>query len=302
MTASLPWRSAALIVNTHSRRGAAMFDEARGRLRAAGIPLALEVAERRPQHMRMRVEQALREGADLIIVGGGDGSISGVIGALRDKDCAFAPLPLGTANSFARTLGVGVDLDHAVDAIVGGRTQWVDLAELDGHMFANSAAMGLSPIIGDTIPHQLKRYLGRLGYLVWAIWTMARFRPFRLQIDCDGTERNCWATEVRLLNGRYAGGVELSEDAELDSGEVVVQVVSGRSRMRLAIDWLRRIVGLAANDLAVFELEGQRVTIAARPPQKVSIDGEVLTRTPFTLTVHRHAVRVVVPAADRQPD
>ena len=294
MNSSGLWRSAALIVNSHSRRGTRLFGVARDKLRQAGVPLVREVAERDPSKMRARVEEAVASGVELIIVGGGDGSISGTIGALMDTECTFAALPLGTANSFARTLGIGADLDEAVAAIANGESQWVDLAELDGHMFANSAAIGLSPIIGDTIPPRLKRYLGRFGYLVWALRTMTRFRPFRLEIDCDGQQHRCWATEVRLLNGRYAGGIELSEDADLDSGEIVVQVITGRSRFRLALDWYRRIFGLTIRDCSVLELHGRRVRVATRPVQKVSIDGEVLARTPFALLVHRRAVRVAV--------
>ena len=297
MKSTGPWRSAALIVNSHSRRGARLFGIARDKLRAAGVPLVREVAERDPAKMRARVEEAVASGIELIIVGGGDGSISGTIGTLKDTDSTFAALPLGTANSFARTLGIGADLDEAVAAIANGESQWVDLAELDGHMFANSAAIGLSPIIGDTIPPRLKRYLGRVGYLVWALRTMLRFRPFRLEIDCDGEPHRCWSTEVRLLNGRYAGGVELSEDADLEDGNIIVQVITGRSRFRLALDWYRRIFGLKIRDCSVLELRGRRVEVTTRPVQKVSIDGEVLARTPFVLVVHRRAVRVAVPVA-----
>lgn len=290
-----PWRAAALVVNARSRRGARLFRNAQAQLRAAGVPLLCEIAERDPGLMRGHVEAAVKAGADLIIVGGGDGSISGTIGALLGSDCTFAPLPLGTANSFARTLGIGTELEDAVMAIAGGETRRIDLGEIDGQMFANSAAIGLSPIIGDTIPHRLKRYLGRAGYLLWGLRTMLCFRPFRATVEWKGQRRSCWATEVRMLNGCFAGGIQLTDEARLDNGEVLVQIVAGKSRLHLAADWYLRIVGLAKVAGGVEQVEAEQVRIETKPVQRVAIDGEVLARTPIALSVHRRAVRVVVP-------
>ncbi len=297
MEKSPPWRAATLVVNTRSRRGARLFREAQSQLRAAGVCLSSEIAERDPARMRGHVEAAVRAGADLVIVGGGDGSISGTIGALLESDCAFAPLPLGTANSFARTLGIGTELGDAVAAIAGGATRRIDLGEIDGQMFANSAAIGLSPIIGDTIPHRLKRVLGRAGYLVWSLRTMLCFRPFRVTVQWDGQSRSCWATEVRMLNGCFAGGVQLTDEARLDNGEVLVQIVSGKSRLHLAADWYLRFLGPARAAVGVEQFAGSRVRIETKRLLLVAIDGEVLACTPIDLSVHRQAVRVVVPVS-----
>ena len=110
------------------------------------------------------------------IVGGGDGSLSGAVDDVVNTDCVFALLPLGTANSFARTLGIPLELDGAIDVIANGQRRRIDLGVIDGDYFVNSAAIGLSPMIGDSVPHRLKKFLGRLGYLLWAIWCLLRFR------------------------------------------------------------------------------------------------------------------------------
>ena len=245
------------------------------------------------------LRRALAAGADLLIVGGGDGSVSGAAATLRGQGCVFAPLPLGTANSFVRTLGMGTRVEDAVAAIAGGRTAMIDLCEINGHVFANSASLGLSPLIGDTIPPRLKRWLGRLGYLVWAARAMALFRPFRVGVEHAGERRDYWATEVRMLNGNHVGGVRLSEEARLDNGTITLQIVTGRSRWRLALDWYCRILwlpGWAGEYVSdVVEFQGTRFHIETWPKQDVSIDGEVLTRTPFDLVVHPRALEVVVP-------
>src|SRR3546814_15230343 len=99
----------------------------------------------------------------MVIVGGGDGSISGAVDSFIGCDCVFALLPLGTANSFARTLGIPVDLDGAIDVIATGRRARIDLGAIDGDYFANVAAIGMPSLIGSTIPNGLKRVLGRAG-------------------------------------------------------------------------------------------------------------------------------------------
>ena len=170
-------KQAVLVVNAHSRRGRELFRDAVEKLREAGIELISAHAVRDPGKLVPTVREAVRSGAPMVIVGGGDGSLSSTVDEVAHHDCVFALLPLGTANSFARTLGIPLDLDGAIDAIAAGRRRRVDLGMIDGDYFANCAAMGLSPMIGEGVPHKLKRYLGRVGYLIWAIWFSSASAP-----------------------------------------------------------------------------------------------------------------------------
>jgi YegS/Rv2252/BmrU family lipid kinase len=289
-------RRAVLVVNAHSRRGRDLFAEAERKLREKGVELIASHAVRDPRRMNRLVDQAVADGAPMVIVGGGDGSLSCTIDFVVHHDCVFAILPLGTANSFARSLGIPLDLDGAVETISTGRRRRVDLGVINGDYYANCAALGLSPMIGDSVPHKLKRYLGRFGYFLWALWCLARFRAFRLTVREGDREETLWATEVRIANGPFHGGVELVEEAELDSGEIVVQAVTGRSSWRLVWDWFAKYFKLPAREAATREFRGRKLEIETRPPLRISVDGEVLTRTPATVEVARRAVEVVVPS------
>lgn len=289
-------REAVLIVNAHSRRGRALFREARLKLEEAGIRLNEAHAVGNSKNFVPTIKEAVRRGAPMVIVGGGDGSLSCAVDEVVERDCVFALLPLGTANSFARTLGIPLDLDGAIATIATGRRRRVDLGMIDGDYFANCAAMGLSPMIGEGVPHKLKRYLGRVGYLVWAIWCLARFHAFRLTVRGDGVDETIWATEVRIANGRHHGGVELIESAELDSGEIVVQAVAGRSALTLVWDWFAKYWKLPARERTTIEYHGRRLEVSTRPRQRISIDGEVLAKTPCIAQAAQHAIEVVVPA------
>ncbi|HET9352645.1 MAG TPA: diacylglycerol kinase family protein, partial [Sphingomicrobium sp.] len=167
MADALPKR-AMLVINAQSRRGAEAFDEVQGKLAASGIELMDAHAVQDPEVMEPIVKAAIAK-APMVIVGGGDGTLSSVVDHFVGTDTVFAVLPLGTANSFARTLGVPLDLDGAIKVIAFGRRKRIDLGIIDGDYFANVAALGMSPLIADTVPDILKRYFGVIGYVVWAI-------------------------------------------------------------------------------------------------------------------------------------
>ena len=289
-------REAVLVVNAKSRKGREMFEEAKTKLAEAGIRLTAAHGLRDPRKLVPTVTEAVRNGAPMVIVGGGDGSLSCTVDEIVGRDCVFALLPLGTANSFARTLGIPLDLDGAINVIATGKRRRIDLGVINGDFFANAASMGISPMIGETVPHNLKRYLGRVGYLGWALWCLVRFRPFKLSVDDGSGKQTVWTTEVRIANGRFHGGVELVESADVRSGDIVIQAVTGKSMLRLLWDWFAKFFKLPAREAAHQEFRGKRLLIDTKPRQRISIDGEVLARTPARVEVAEAAIEVVVPA------
>jgi YegS/Rv2252/BmrU family lipid kinase len=294
MADALPKR-AILIVNAMSRKGEAAFEEAREKLSASSIELIEAHRVTEPDQLEPLVKAAVTK-APMVIIGGGDGSLSSTVDHFVGKDAVFAVLPLGTANSFARTLGLPLDLDGAIEVIVGGRPKRIDLGIINGDYFANAAALGLSPLIADTVPHNLKRYLGMVGYLIWATRVAFKFRPFRLRVTLDdGTVKKCWSTEARIANGTHHGGVELVESQQLDSGVIVIQAVTGRSLLHLAWSWFATLFKLRHREQTVTEWRGKEMVLDARPRQKISIDGEIAAKTPVTVEVARGAIEVAAP-------
>lgn len=232
----------------------------------------------------------------MIIVGGGDGSLSCAVDHMLEDECVFALLPLGTANSFARTLGIPLDLDGAIETIVSGRLRRIDLGVIDGDYFVNSAAIGLAPLVGDSIPRPLKKYFGRFGYLIWALWCLARFHAFDLTVETEGEVRQLPAVEVRIANGRFHGGVEVVEDSRVDSGEIVVQAVTGRARTTLIKNWLAMLLKLPHRRESTVSFHARSLRLSTDPPLAISIDGEVTAHTPANVEVAPRAIQVVVPS------
>lgn len=287
-------RSAAMVVNAQSRKGQALFEQARRLCDALPFPVDCHAVED-PAQLDHVVKAALAKKPDLLILGGGDGTISGLVDHMVGTDTALAVLPLGTANSFARTLGIPVDVEGAFGVIAGGVRRRIDLGMIDGDYFANGAAIGIAPRIAQSVPHALKKYLGRAGYLGWAAWEFLHFHPFTLIVGEGAEAKRLAVVEVRISNGSYHGGTEVNERAEVDNGMIVVQAVTGHARTRLIKNWVTSVLRLHARHETVEHFSGTDLRIATEPPMPVSIDGEVLAKTPVTARVAAGVIEVLVP-------
>ena len=289
-----PIRSAALVVNAQSRRGQALFAEVCGLLDALPFPVEPHAVDD-PDELEAVLDAALEKRPDLVILGGGDGTISGLVDRLVGKDVVLGVLPFGTANSFARTLGIPLDMPGAVEVLATGAPRRIDLGMIDDDYFANCAALGISPQIAQTVPHRLKKVAGKLGYLTWAAWQFARFRPFTLIVGEGDAAERLRVVEVRISNGPYHGGTELVESADVASGEIVVQAVVGHVKRRLVQNWGASVLGLPSRHDDVREFHGRSIRIATEPPLPISIDGEVLARTPVTAHIAAGVIEVMAP-------
>jgi YegS/Rv2252/BmrU family lipid kinase len=287
--------SAALVVNAKSRKGQKLFKRACQAM--SGLPYAVDAhAVEDPKDLEATVLRALAKKPDLLILGGGDGTVSGLVDLMVGHDVILGVLPLGTANSFARTLGIPLTIEGAVEVIRTGKPRRIDLGMIDGDYFANCAAMGISPKIAETVPHGLKKILGKVGYLSWAAYQYLRFRPFTLIVGEGPTAVKIRVVEVRISNGPYHGGTELVDAAAVDSGEIVVQAVMGHVKRRLVQNWFSSVFRLQSRHEKVRDFRGKSLKINTIPPLPISIDGEVLARTPVTAKVAAGIIRVMARA------
>ncbi len=290
-------RRAVLVVNTRSRHGARAYSEAKRRLTEAGIILDASYPVRHAERLLEIVREEIAKGRKFIVVGGGDGTVSSVIGHFAYVSVVFGLLPLGTANSFARTLGIPLDLPGAIEVLVRGSVFDVDLGKINDNYFANGSSIGMPAIVGRATPHALKKWLGRGAYLLVGASKFMSYAPFRCIVAINGQETSFDALDVRIANGGYQGGVLVAPDANPDDGKIVVHILTGPSKWALGKEWARAALRapFRAADLEV--LKATELMIDAVPKQDVAVDGEVITKTPIRVSVGREALILMVPQA-----
>lgn len=300
MMASPRFENAALIVNAASRSGASAFETARDHLRALGIPLTSCHPVREPERLPEVLAHVVEKGHDLVIIGGGDGSLSTAVDLLAHRDVTLGVLPLGTANDFARTLGIPSDLRAACATIAGGKLVDVDLGQVGDNHFVNLASVGLSVGVSHALAPSLKKRLGPIAYPIAAAVAYRRHRPFTawLEFPDDDHEpvRLDDLLQVAIGNGRhYGGGNVVAPDATIDDQLLdVYAVFAGRLRDHLSMARLLRDGSFVEHDHAM-HLTTQRVTLRTDPEQLINVDGEVVASTPETFVVDHNALDVVVP-------
>lgn len=293
---------AALVVNSGSRHGAEAFDTARTRLTELGVRLTdcyrISDAARLPEV----VDDLLADGCDLLVLGGGDGTMSAIVDRLAHRGVTLGVLPLGTANDFARTLQIPTDVDAACDAIAHGKVVDIDLGVVGGtNQFVNVASVGLSVGVTRALSPVLKKRLGPLAYPVATLRAYRAHRPFTAWLEFpDGdhaTLRLEDLLQVAVGNGRhYGGGNVMAPDAGIDDHSLDVYAIrAGRLRDHISIARLLRD-GSFVEHHNVEHLTTRRVLLRTEPEQPINVDGEVVADTPQEIGVDRNALDVLVPA------
>jgi diacylglycerol kinase family enzyme len=165
-TPDLPCRRALLIVNVKARQGQDALNDIKAECDQAGVSL-LQVGCSRREDLADIIRTHATE-VDVVLIGGGDGTLNAAAPGLMDTGLPLAILPLGTANDLARTLGIPSDIKEAVRLAVTGTARRIDLGEVNGIFFFNVASIGLSVELARELTREMKRRWGVLGYAVAA--------------------------------------------------------------------------------------------------------------------------------------
>lgn len=276
----------ALVANPESGGGSDPAVVAQG-LRQAGW----DVAEIPVQD----IPERLAGDVDRVVVAGGDGTVAPAAALACRHGVALAVVPSGTANDFARALGLPEDRGEAVAlaARPDARTRTIDLAEVAGTPWVNTAAAGLS-VDAARRAEPLKRWLGALAYLAGALHAGATAHALDVTVTCDGRrvhEGRAWQVIV-AQTGAFGGGSEVGAADDADRALDVVVLPAG-SRLSL----VRRAFGLRTGRIAaqdgVPHHRGAEITVQG--PDAFNVDGEVRRLGPAPRFTLRGRVAVVVP-------
>jgi YegS/Rv2252/BmrU family lipid kinase len=274
----------ALLANPESGQGEA--DEVAHTMRELGATVAVFRLD--------EIDEAAATRPERLVVAGGDGSLGCVAAAAARGAVPFAVVPTGTANDFARALGIPLDSSEAIQvAAQGTTTKGIDIARMDDRPFLNVASVGLSPAAAAHASG-LKGAFGPLAYTFGALRAGLGARPVRCAVRCDGRsvfEGEAWQVSV-ASTGAFGGGS--SVEAHPADGRLDVVAIEAGSRIRL----LRH-----AHGLRLGEIEGQPGVAKARcavaeieldGTEPFNVDGELVESGTCRFELEPQAVAVVV--------
>ena len=268
-------RGTSVAVVAHARKSlGGGLRELREVLAREGVtdPIWYEVNKSRKAPKRAR--RALKEGAGLIFVWGGDGMVQRCVDELAGTDAVLAILPAGTANLLATNLNIPDRLPEAVRVGLHGESRLLDTGLVNGEHFAVMAGAGLDARMIAGAKRKLKNRLGRAAYLYTGARSLGA-TPATAEVEVDGRPFFTGPASLVLAGnvGRVLGGIEAFSAAEPDDGLLDLGVVTAAN----PVEWVRMLGQVALSEAGkspfVQLARGKRFEIRFDREQPYELDG-----------------------------
>jgi diacylglycerol kinase (ATP) len=236
------------------------------------------------------------EGWDHLLLAGGDGSVSDTINMMKKKkiDLPVGILPTGTANDFAKCIGIPCNLKEACEQIITSESKKIDLGYVNGKFFINVLSFGLFTEVSQNTPTNLKNTMGKLAYYINGIKELPKFKKLKIFVEGKESFYVGDAFLVFVFNGRTAGNINIAYKAELDDGMLDVIIIkadlvhTAKSFLNFLI---RNHLEDTDNGIAYFRTNNVRIDCAEE--LRTDIDGEKGPEFPLHITCKEHSLNVL---------
>lgn len=268
-------------------------------VRQSGIDVDVYIPWSR-KDLRRFVRHAIKDGAQRIVAGGGDGTLNAVVNAMIRGDirpkASLGILPLGTANDFAKGAGIDVkDLISALELACTGSPTKIDVGRMNEQYFINVASAGFGAEVTATTPQDMKKLLGGMAYSIMGFVKAFQLEPYEGRLILpDGTVKEGSMLIMAIGNSRFAGGgYEVTPQASMTDGLLDIAVVAG-----LLPEDLNRIIGelrdpMNSRNKHLLYRQLSAFTIETGKPLRVNLDGESTKGTHFEFRCISEALSVV---------
>ena len=290
-----------VIVNPAAGVGRPILQALNSRLKDSGIEWDVSITHKAGDAERL-AKKAVEDGADLVGVHGGDGSVMEVASALRGTTTPMAIFPGGTANVMSVELGIpSTDLEASIDFIAKGSytTRLIDMGRVNDRLFLLRIGIGLEADMMKSADQELKNRFGMLAYAFSAFNEMRNLTPTYYRVHVDGELHEVEGVSCMIANsGNVAiGGLTLSKKIDISDGALDVVIFrSADLASMITVSAALMSPNAEATDSPQLEhYQGHEIVVEADPPQTISIDGEVIEPIILTATILPDAVNVVVP-------
>jgi YegS/Rv2252/BmrU family lipid kinase len=290
-------RRVLLAVNVHARRGRDAKAAMLAALQARGHSVR-EVPEDTPAEAMSAAIGAQRDRIDVVVVGGGDGTLLHAIDGVIAAKLPLIVLPLGTFNEFARTIGTPDDIDAVADLVENSVPLSVDVGVVNGVRYLNEASIGLSTSVTELQTEDVKSRLGMLAIPVTTLRALRWMRPLKLIVEADdGSTRNVRAVQLTVANSYRFGGVVDNPEASLEDGRLWLYAIDVRGFFNILRVLAAVVLHRFEHAPEVTAVRGRGFTVRSRTGSKhgVYADSEHVTDLPATFSIEPRALTVLVP-------
>ena len=228
-----------------------------------------------PDDGAMFAREAIDAGADTIVACGGDGTVNEVVNGMEGTRVALGIIPAGTANDFARQVGIPDDPSAAMDIVLRRKPVLIDTAAMNGRRFLNVSSGGIGAEATAETPADAKASLGPVAYFISGLRKLAGLEPRRALFEAPGLRLDEEYLLFAIGNARATGGGTLvTPRASVRDGLLDVCIVQGMPRKEFARLVLRVKRGehLESEGVRYFQVPWFRIT--SKGPLTVNVDGE----------------------------
>jgi diacylglycerol kinase (ATP) len=289
-----------VIINPAAGVGRPILQALNSRLKDSGIEWDVSITHKAGDAERL-AKKAVEDGADVVGVHGGDGSVMEVASALRGTSTPMAIFPGGTANVMSVELGIPTDIEASIDFIAKGSctTRLIDMGRVNDRLFLLRIGIGLEADMMKSADQEVKNRFGMLAYAFSALNEMRNLTPTHYRVRVDGELHEVEGINCMIANsGNVAiGGLTLSKKIDISDG--LLDVVIFRSADLAAMITVGAAMmspdAEATENPQLEHYQGREIVVESDPPQTISIDGEVIEPVTLTASILPGAVNVVVP-------
>jgi diacylglycerol kinase (ATP) len=267
--------SVAVIANTEKfvKKDA---DGLRRALADGGINDVFWLEVERGSDAKKAAEKAVNQGAQTVIVCGGDGSIRAAAEALVGTPTALAVVPCGTANLFATGLGLPTDIDEIVKAITNGDRRSIDSATCNGQTFNVMAGSGFDVAMLAQAEDDKER-LGTLAYVRAGVHQVRDRKLFAVKVKVDGNTFYDDKASCVLVGklGSLKGGIKTFPDASPTDGQLHVAVVTAAGMREWAALMVSAVVRKQQSSSHAEMSAGTAIKVKFKSKRRFELDGGV---------------------------
>jgi YegS/Rv2252/BmrU family lipid kinase len=214
------------------------------------------------------------ETPELIVVAGGDGTVNYVVNRMKQAglNLPLGILPAGTANDFAKALGMSHDPLEAARQIILGEETPIDCGRVNGLYFVNIFSFGIFTTTSQRTPNERKHRIGKLAYLIEGVKEFRAMHAVPLKVVADGRSFDLNSLMVLVFNGETAGGFHLARHSSVRDGLFDVVMVEKRNLITSTLAMGHYLLG--GNPRVVHRLRVQSLEIESTLNEPTDVDGQ----------------------------